>query len=125
MLDDTDLAVWVAGLPLLFLHKFPRATRFYAIYAVTFIVLNQASRFLLHECFLTTISCWLWEHGGAPPGSVPGEWFTVRIARAVFQLAPSHRSITIASEALIFVSAVGMLHSMRRRSPNGPPRPVS
>jgi hypothetical protein len=111
------MAGWVAGLPLLFVRNAPRATRWYAIYAVVFIVLNQASRFFLHECFLTTLSRWLWEHGGAPPGSAPNEWFTVRIAMAVFRMAPSHRSITIVSEALIFVTAVGMLIAMRRRSP--------
>lgn len=107
------MAGWVAGLPLLFFRKYPRATRGYAIYAVVFIVLNQASRLVLGECFLTTISRWLWEHGRAPPGSAPGEWFTVRLAMAIFHMAPSHRSITVLSEALILVSAVGMLLSMR------------
>jgi hypothetical protein len=113
---------WVAGLPLLFWHRFPRATRWYAIYAVVFIVINQGSRFLLGECFLTTIARMLWEHGGAPPRTAPGEWFTVRMAMMVFHLIPSHRSIKLLSELLIFVTAVGMLVSMRRaRKAHGAP----
>jgi hypothetical protein len=38
---------------------------------------------------------------------------------AVFHMAPSHRSITVLSEALIFVTAVGMLISMRRAARKG------
>jgi hypothetical protein len=105
---------WVAGLPLLFWHRHPRATRWYAVYAVGFVALNQVSRFFLGECFLTSLSRWFWEHGGAPPRTAPGEWFTVRVAMAVFHMTPSHRSITVVSEILIFVTAVGMLLSMRR-----------
>jgi hypothetical protein len=108
------MVAWIAGLPLLFWRKHPRATRWYAAYAIVFIVLNQVSKAFLGECFLTTIARWLWEHGGLPPGSVPNEWFTVRVARAVFRMTPSHKAITILSEILIFVSAVGMLLALRR-----------
>jgi len=108
------MVAWVAGLPLLFWHRSPRATRWYAIYAVAFIVLNQASRLVLGHCFLTSLASWLWEHGGAPPRSAPDEWFTVRVATAVFHLTPSHRSITLISEVLIGVTAIGMLWSLRR-----------
>ena len=111
---------WVAGLPLLFWHRFPRATRWYAIYAIVFVVLNLASRYFLGECFLTTLARYLWEHGGAPPRTAPGEWFTVRLAMMVFHLTPSHRSIKLLSELLILVTAVGMLFSMRRAR-KGPP----
>jgi hypothetical protein len=110
------MVAWVADLPLLFWRRRPRWTRWYAIYAIVFIILNQASRALLGECFLTTFSRFLWEQGGAPPGSAPGEWLTVRIAMAVFHMAPSHRAITILGEILIFVSAVGMLRALRSRS---------
>lgn len=109
------MVAWVAGLPLLFWRRHPRATRWYAVYAIVFIILNQASKVLLGECFLTTISRFFWEQGGAPPGSAPGEWFTVRIAMAVFHMAPSHKAITIVGQILIFVSAVGMLLSLRNR----------
>lgn len=108
------MVAWIAGLPLLFWHAYPRATRWYAGYAVVFVALNQASRLLLGECFLTTIARHLWEHGGARPQSAPGEWFTVRLAMAVFHLTPSHGIITTVSEVLIFVTAVGMLFWLRR-----------
>jgi len=109
------MVAWVAGLPLLFWKKRPRLTRAYAVYAIVFIVLYQVSRVFLGECFLTTLSRFLWEHGGAPPRTSPNEWFTVRVAVMVFHLTPSHRSITIIGQILVFVSAVGMLLSLRRR----------
>jgi len=108
------MAAWVLGLPLLFWHKHPRATRWYATYAVSFIVLYQGSRIFLGECFLTSLSRLLWESGGARPASSPNEWFTVRVAMAIFHLAPSHHAVTIARQILIFATAVGMLVSMRR-----------
>jgi hypothetical protein len=108
------MVAWVLGLPLLFWRKHPRLTRAYAVYAIVFIVIYQLSRVFLGECFLTTISRWLWQHGGAPPRTSPNEWFTVRIAVAIFHLTPSHRSITIIGQILVFVSAVGMLLSLRR-----------
>jgi hypothetical protein len=107
------MVAWVAGLPLLFSRRWPRASRWYAVYAVVFIVLNQASRFFLGECFLTTLARLLWERGGAPTRSAPGEWFTVRVAMAVFHLTPSHRSIKVVSEVLIGLTAIGMLWSSR------------
>lgn len=109
------MVAWVAGMPLLFWRRYPRATRWYAVYAIVFIVLNQASKMLLGECFLTTIARFFWEHGGAPPAIAPEEWFTVRIAMAVFHLAPSHQAITVVAQILILVSAVGMLLSLRRQ----------
>ena len=117
------MVAWVAGLPLLFWHRYPRLTRWYAVYAVVFIVLNQASRLFLGECFLTTIARFLWEHGGAPPRTAPGEWFTVRLAMMVFHLTPSHRSIKLLSELLILVTAVGMLWSTRRGRKGGGAHP--
>ncbi|APR83961.1 Hypothetical protein A7982_09310 [Minicystis rosea] len=109
------MVLWVAGLPLLFTRKYPRATRWYARYAIGFIVLNQASRFFLGECFLTTVARFFWQHGGGPIPAEAHEWFTVRLAFAVFRMAPSHRAITILSEILIFVCAAGMLVALRRR----------
>jgi hypothetical protein len=115
------MASWVIGLPLLFWHRYPRLSRGYAVYALVFIILNQISKFTLGECFLTTIARALWEHGGAPPRTAPNEWFTVRVAMAIFKMTPSHRSITILSEVLIFVCAVGMLWTMRKADKSAPP----
>lgn len=108
------MVVWIAGLPLLFWHKYPRLTRWYAVYAIVFIILYGASRIFLGECFLTTTSRWLWEHGGSEPPVAPNEWFTVRIAMAVFHMAPSHKAIKLIGTILVFVSAIGALLSLGR-----------
>ena len=123
------MAAWVLALPLLFLRRWPRATRAYAVYAIVFVTLNLASRALLGECFLTTLSRACWQeaarHGGHVP--VPQEWFTVRLAEAVFRLTPSHRGVKLVSEALIFVTALGVLAVRRsaRRSPGVQPVPYA
>lgn len=106
------MTVWLVGLPLLFLRRWPRARVAYATYAVVFIVLSQASMFVLNECFLTTVARWLWEHEPARP--VSHEWFTVRISQFVFGMAPSHRVISRATEALVLITAVGALVSVLR-----------
>ncbi len=114
------MAAWILGLPLLFWHRYPRLTRAYAIYAILFVVLNQASQAALGECFLTTLARNCWESGAAARTSpATDDWFTVRIAQTVFHLTPTHRGIKLASEALIFVTAVGVAFQMlvaRRRS---------
>jgi predicted membrane metal-binding protein len=112
------MAAWALGLPLLFLHRWPRATRAFAVYAIAFVLLNQLSMWTLRECFLTTVARYFWEHAPDGTGSVSREWFTVRVARAVFGLTPSHRLVKRVSEALIFATAIGVLASawrMRRR----------
>jgi hypothetical protein len=108
------MAVWVLGLPLLFVRQRPGLTRAYAAYAIGFIVLNLASRWSLGECFLTVLAraCWERSGNGAP---VSTEWFSVRLARAVFQMTPSHDGIKRGSEALILLTAAGVLTSLRRR----------
>lgn len=119
------MVAWVLGLPLLFWHRWPRVTRAYAIYAVAFVVVSQTSHALIGECFLTTIARLCWEaagpvRDGAP---LPDEWFTVRLAEAVFRLTPSHRAIKIASEILIVATAVGVviwLRGKKRATPKEP-----
>lgn len=108
------MVLWVLGLPLLFWHRWPRLSVWYGRYAVLFIALNLVSRWLLGECFLTTLSRWVWSLGSVEAHEVPTEWFTVRFAEAVFHMTPSHEAIKRATEALIFVTACGMLWTMRR-----------
>ena len=116
------MAVWVAGMPLLFWHRWPQLTRAYSLYAVAFIVVSQASRWLLGECVFTAIALACLRLSSGP---VPDEWFTVRLAQAIFHLAPSHRSIVWVSEALILVTALGMLTSHRLwRTPTAHPEAV-
>jgi hypothetical protein len=107
------MAAWIVGLPLLFVRRWPSLTRAYAIYAIAFIVLSQASEWLLGECFLTTIAGQLWTQVGASVPVDTSEWFTVRLAKWIFDMAPSHRSIVIASEVLILVTSVGVVFSFR------------
>ena len=100
------MVVWIGGLPLLFWRRWPRLTRAYGVYAVAFIIVSQASHLVLGECFLTTLAglC-----SRSATAAASGEWFTVRVAQAVFHLTPSHRSIVWVSEALILITAMGVL----------------
>lgn len=104
------LVAWIGGLPLLFWHRWPKLTRWYAIYALAFVALTQLSYHLLGECFLTTIARHFFEQGD-PNALSPDvdEWFTVRIAKWVFGFAPSHRSIVYIWEAGVVLTAIGAL----------------
>jgi hypothetical protein len=101
------MAAWILGLPLLFWRRWPRWSRAYAIYAIAFVVVNQVSLALLGECFLTAIARACWQRAGGAAGATD-EWFTVRLAQAVFHMTPSHRAIKVASEVLILLTAVGV-----------------
>ena len=105
------MAAWMAGLPLLFWHRWPRLTRAYGIYAVAFIVVSQASHWWLGECVFTTLARWCASSSSIP---VSEEWFTVRLAQAVFDMTPSHRAVVWISEGLILVTAIGALASHRQ-----------
>ena len=107
------MAAWVLGLPLLFIRRWPQITRAYGVYAISFIATSQLSNLALGECFLTTIAGQFWLHASVPSASDSNEWFTVRLARWVFDMTPSHRAIVLVSELLILVTAVGTLFSLR------------
>ncbi len=109
------MAAWVLGLPLLFVHKWPRITRAYGIYAITFIVVSQLSQMLLGECFLTTLAGASWQKSASLSSLDTEEWFTVRLAKWVFALSPSHRAIVLTSEILVLVTAFGELLVLRAR----------
>jgi hypothetical protein len=115
VLHAAAMVLWLVGLPLLVWHRWPRLTRAYAFYAVLFVLAYQLSRFTLGECFLTTIARGLWnsDSPGAAPPDVE-EWFTVRLARAVFSATPSHRAIIWLSQALSVATAIGALLVVKR-----------
>jgi hypothetical protein len=119
------MAIWALGLPLLFVRRWPRLSQAYGVYAIVFIVLSQASEWLLDECFLTTIAGYLWGQSENAGSVDTSEWFTVRLAKWVFDMAPSHRSIVIASEALILVTAVGALLTLRHARSMRPAAKIS
>jgi hypothetical protein len=105
------MAAWVIGLPLLFWHRWPRLTRAYAVYAIGFVAVNQLSEAILGECFLTTLARAAWESTPlASPPPLSREWFTVRMAEAIFRLTPSHDAIKLVLEALILLTAVGVAY---------------
>jgi hypothetical protein len=109
------MVLWLVGLPLLVWHRWPKLTRAYAIYALSFVVIYQVSRLTLGECFLTTIARSLWY--SQAPGSAPpdvNEWFTVRLANAIFSATPSHRGIIWVSQVLSVATALGALFVVHR-----------
>jgi len=129
LLHALFMAAWVLALPLLFWHRWPRLTQAYALYAIAFIVANQLSQAFLGECFLTTLARASWRGAlGADGSAASDEWFTVRIAQAIFRLTPSHRAIKLASEGLILLTAVGVgfrgIVGRRQGRPLGPRMPV-
>jgi hypothetical protein len=42
------------------------------------------------------------------------DWFTIRLAKWIFDMSPSHRSIAMMTEVLIFLTAVGEMVALRR-----------
>lgn len=112
LLHAFAMAAWVVGLPLLFVRRWPRVRLAYAVFAIFFVVTSQLSMVFLNECFLTTIARFFYER--APEHVASHEWFTVRIANAVFGMAPSHRVISRISEVLILVTAAGAVLSVLR-----------
>lgn len=111
-----SMALWILGLPLLFWHRWPKLSTAYGIYAVVFVIVTRVSHYLLGECFLTTLARRLWAAGAVRADT--DDWFTVRFARLIFGLTPSHRAIALASEALVLITAVGVLvslHGLRKK----------
>ncbi|HVW28055.1 MAG TPA: hypothetical protein VHC69_21980 [Polyangiaceae bacterium] len=116
------MAAWILGLPFLFWHRWPTITKIYGLYAVAFVIVTRVSHWVLGECFLTHLSRHFW-NAGAASASDTDEWFTVRFAKLVFGLTPSHRMIAIGSELLVFVTAAGVLFSLYRH--HGPSSAVT
>ena len=109
-LHAVSMAIWALGLPLLFWHRWPKLSIAYGVYAIVFVVLTRLSHYALGECFLTTLSRRLSTAGAARDEA--GEWFSIRFARWIFGLTPSHRAIALASEVLVLLTAIGVLVSL-------------
>lgn len=106
------MVLWIAGLPLLFWHRYPKLSHAYFWYALIFIIINQVSRHYLGECILTTIARYCYSKNDNP---IHNEWFVVRAAYFIFGLTPSHRGIKIATEVLVAIAAIGGLYSIYRK----------
>ena len=107
LIHAASMVIWIGGLPLLFVRRWPRLSRAFALYAVLFVVVSQATQMMLGECFLTTIARALEKMGEAKGTYVDDGWFTQRVARSIFGLAPSRRAISITFDALVGVTALG------------------
>ena len=82
LIHALTMVAWLVGFPLLFMHRWPRLRIAYAIFAVGFVVVSQGSMLVLGECVFTTVARWCSSHD--PGRAVTNDWFTVRVARAVF-----------------------------------------
>jgi PAS domain S-box-containing protein len=61
------------------------------------------------ECILTVATRWCWGHD--PSHVMSNDWFTERLARAVFGMAPSRHVISRLSEVLVLATAAGIIAS--------------
>jgi hypothetical protein len=104
------MVAWGLGLPLLFWHRFPRLSRGYMWFALSFVVLSVASHELLGECFLTRIARELWVRSGGYRGQEP---FTVLFANAVAGVRPTTREAVLAWEIAVFVTSAASLWCWR------------
>jgi hypothetical protein len=112
------MVAYFIGIPLLFFHRWPRLSRVYAVYAVSFVVFSQGSKLLWGHCFLTPLAGELWHLSGTPV--VAAEWFTVRLSNLIFHSAPSHRNISWIGDALVLITAVGAALRLRSHADRHP-----
>jgi hypothetical protein len=104
------MVAWGLGLPLLFWHRFPRLSRGYMWFALTFVATSVISHEVLDECFLTTLARELWIQGGGYRGREP---FTVHFANAVAGIRPTTRQAVIMWELAVFVTSAASLWCWR------------
>lgn len=109
------MVAWIVGIPLLFWRGLPRLSVAYCIFSILFIIVNQVSHYTLGVCIFTTIATWFYNQAGM---TVSGEWFAIRISQMVFGATPSHRGITIITQVLIAIGAVGGIHYFYRGRKN-------
>jgi hypothetical protein len=107
------MVAWVVGFPFLIWHGWPRLSRAVAWYSLVFVIVSQLSHWVLGECFLTTLSLWLWE-GVRAAGNEPQVLFTVRVVNFVAGIRPTERAAVLLWESAIVLGAVGMLFYWHR-----------
>jgi hypothetical protein len=108
------MIAWGVGLPLLVWHRFPRISRAYMWFAMSFVVLSVVSHEILGECFLTTLARAAWTSGGGFRERVP---FTVLLTNAVAGIRPSTRAAVLAWEFAVFASSLGSLWCWHKTHP--------
>jgi len=117
LLDAVHAVAMVAyffGIPLLFIQRWPKLSRAYALYALSFVVVSLGSKLLLGHCFLTPLSSALWNRSAWPVAG--DEWFTERVAKRIFDAAPSRQGISWVADGAILVIACGAILHLRART---------
>jgi hypothetical protein len=114
----TFMVAYFVGIPLLFFNRWPRVSRIYAVYAVSFVVFSQGSKLLWGHCFLTPLAGELWHRSGTSIAA--NEWFTVRLSNLVFHSAPSHRIISWIGDAFVLITAIGAVLRLRSHADRHP-----
>lgn len=105
------MVVWAVGLPLLLWHRWPRLSLVYTVYAIVFVVASQVSHYFLGECFLTTLSRYLWEAAGDGADGT----FTGRLVNMIAGVRPSTDTAVLVWEIAIAVTSVAVCWSLYRQ----------
>jgi hypothetical protein len=108
------MVTYFFGIPLLFIQRWPKLSRAYALYALSFVLVSLGSKLLWGHCFLTPLSSALWNRSAWPVAG--DEWFTERIAKRIFDAAPSRQSISWIADGAILVIACGAILHLRART---------
>lgn len=103
-----SMVVWIALIPFLFYHRWPKITLLSVLYSITFIVVNRLSHWILGECIFTRMARW-----------AGGEWnnecFTVKLTRIVFGFIPTNKSVTYVEQSVLMLVCIGILIYWKRR----------
>jgi hypothetical protein len=118
VLHALAMLAWGIGLPLLFWHRWPALSRGYMVYSLAFIAASVTSQLMLGECFLTTLARGLAERGTNEILREKAS-FTVRLVEAVAGMRPTERLAVRLWELAIFLTCMGMLVHLWRRSEHG------
>lgn len=104
------MLAWGLGLPLLVWHRYPRLSRAYTWFALSFVLISVASHLVLGECVLTTLARIFWTAAGEYRA---GSSFTSLLVNRVAGLHPTQREVVLLWEASVVVTAVGSLWCWR------------
>ena len=100
------MVIWGIGLPLLIWHRYPRLSRAYMWYSLTFIVITLLSHWIWGQCFLTVLARVCWNAAGIERTQVP---FTVLLVNKVAGIRPSTRVGVLIWEFAVLISCIGNL----------------
>lgn len=111
VLHTLAMLVWGLGLPLLLWHRWPRLSRAYLWYALTFVVVSVGTHQIYGECFLTKVARDLRAIGDP---NVLREYssFSVQLVNLVAGIRPTEDAAVLAWEVALSITALFMLRYM-------------